>query len=520
MASVLLLVGRPLAHARPLAPFARTRTGAASALSCLATFARGGASDVNAVPTPTFRAFVAVGSNLGDAYGNIRKGLELLQTHHSDTLPSTLPSVRIVRTSYLRETSPMYKMDQPSFLNGMVEIETSLSPQDLLKRIKSVEKDLGRDFNAERNGPRPLDLDIISYGNGDGRSSSSIIVNDPDLRVPHVGMAEREFVLAPFCDIDPAVTHPVEKVTIGEMLSRLMLTSNDVPAVRVLPLPRGRLLRFSETIVMGILNVTPDSFSDGGRLEGSAELAAEQALEMVKDGAGIIDIGGESTRPGADEVAVHEELQRTVPVIEMIRKVSDVPISIDTRNAAVAKAAIDAGADIVNDVSGGTHDPDMLRTVAELGVPMVLMHMRGTPKTMQDMTEYSDVVKDVASALLERSVDAEVAGIPRWMQILDPGIGFAKDFEDNLRLLKHTGRLRQLVGAFPILLGPSRKGFIGTISGETNPKERDFGTAAACVVGSIGLSSGGEEGCAILRVHNVRGVKQAAQVMDSVRRLG
>ena len=463
------------------------------------------------------KAFIAVGSNLGDCFGNIRAGLDLL---------SKDGSIKLLRTSYLRETPPMYKTDQPSFLNGMVEIETSLAPQELLQRIKFVERELGRDLEGgERNGPRPLDLDIIMYGTENGGGRGSLVLNSDNLTIPHIGIAEREFVLSPLCDLSRDTVHPLKNTSVGEMLQALTekadteeLEADEMPdAVRVLPLPRGRMLTFNETIVMGILNVTPDSFSDGGALKGSVDIAVEQALQMVEDGAGIIDIGGESTRPGAEEVAIQEEMQRTVPVIEGIRKVSDVPISIDTRNAAVAKAAVEAGADIVNDVSGGTHDPEMLATVAALQVvPMVLMHMRGTPKTMQSMTEYGDIVSEVASSLLERSQEAERAGIPRWMQVLDPGIGFAKDFDGNLKLLKHCGKLRSLVEDYPILLGPSRKGFIGAITGETIPAERDYGTGAACLAGIFGPDNG--NGCTILRVHNVRGIKQAAQVMDAIQR--
>ena len=477
---------------------------------------RGGATfSTHASGARYHKAFIAVGSNLGDCFGNIRAGLDLL---------SEDGSVKVLRTSYLRETPPMYKTDQPSFLNGMVEIETSLAPQELLQRIKFVEKELGRDLEGgERNGPRPLDLDIIMYGTENDGGRGSLVLNSDNLTIPHIGIAEREFVLSPLCDLSRDTVHPLKNTSVGEMLLTLTekedidTQEDEMPnAVRVIPLPHGRMLTFDETIIMGILNVTPDSFSDGGALKGSIDIAVEQALQMVEDGAGIIDIGGESTRPGAEEVAIQEEMQRTVPVIERIRKLSDVPISIDTRNAAVAKAAIEAGADIVNDVSGGTHDPEMLATVAALQVPMVLMHMRGTPKTMQSMTEYGDVVSEVASALLERSQEAERAGIPRWMQILDPGIGFAKDFDGNLKLLKHCGKLRSLVEDYPILLGPSRKGFIGAITGETIPAERDYGTAAACLAGIFGQDNG--NGCTILRVHNVRGIKQAAQVMDAIQR--
>ena len=494
-----------------------SRVEARSALERLfSNIHRGGATfSKHASGAQHHKAFIAVGSNLGDCFGNIRAGLDLL---------SEDGSVKVLRTSYLRETPPMYKTDQPSFLNGMVEIETSLAPQELLQRIKFVEKELGRDLEGgERNGPRPLDLDIIMYGTENDGGRGSLVLESDNLTIPHIGIAERGFVLSPLCDLSRDTVHPLKNTSVGEMLQTLTekeeieSRQNEQPdAVRVIPLPRERMLTFNETIVMGILNVTPDSFSDGGALKGSVDIAVEQALQMVEDGAGIIDIGGESTRPGAEEVAIQEEMQRTIPVIERIRKVSDVPISIDTRNAAVAKAAVEAGADIVNDVSGGTHDPEMLATVAALQVPMVLMHMRGTPKTMQSMTDYGDVVSEVASSLLERSQEAEKAGIPRWMQILDPGIGFAKDFDGNLTLLKHCGELRSLVENYPILLGPSRKGFIGAITGETVPSERDYGTAAACLAGIFGKDNG--KGCTILRVHNVRGIKQAARVMDAIQR--
>lgn len=201
--------------------------------------------------------------------------------------------------------------------------------------------------------------------------------------------------------------------------------------------------------------------------------------------------------------------------------VSDIPISIDTRHARVAREAIEAGADIVNDVSGGTFDPKMLETVAQLKVPIILMHMRGTPETMQSMTEYNDVVSDVSASLLERSLAAQKAGIPRWLQVVDPGIGFAKDLDGNLSLMKHMNTLRSMVNHIPILLGPSRKGFIGKISGETDPKERDFGTAAACATALNDSKDPKDDEqfhkkCSIVRVHNVKGIKQAMMIMEAI----
>eukprot|EP00560_Eucampia_antarctica_P007365 CAMPEP_0197828384 /NCGR_PEP_ID=MMETSP1437-20131217/4953_1 /TAXON_ID=49252 ORGANISM="Eucampia antarctica, Strain CCMP1452" /NCGR_SAMPLE_ID=MMETSP1437 /ASSEMBLY_ACC=CAM_ASM_001096 /LENGTH=306 /DNA_ID=CAMNT_0043429567 /DNA_START=134 /DNA_END=1054 /DNA_ORIENTATION=- len=305
---------------------------------------------------------------------------------------------------------------------------------------------------------------------------------------------------------------------------------------------------------MGILNVTPDSFSGDGIYNNKndddtkkqEQMAVQQALQIEKDGADIIDIGGESTRPGAKEVSIQEEIQRTVPIIQQLRQVSDIPISIDTRHAAVARAAIEAGADIVNDVSGGTYDPDMVSTVSEYtNIPFVMMHMRGTPQTMSTMTNYDDddddddggnnVVSHVANHLQGLSETATLAGIPRWLHIVDPGIGFAKELQHNVELLKYgTAAIHQRTNGCPILLGPSRKRFIGQIispSAEPLPPahERDYGTVAACLLGSLHQynnnnnndsndSNHEDESCTIFRVHNVKGMKQATMVMDAIRK--
>lgn len=475
------------------------------------------------------RAYIAVGSNLGDRYLNIRTALDHLNSNSDND-----DVVEVVQTSYLHETPPMYVTDQPPFLNGVVEIRTTLPPDALLDQLKLVERRAGRDVTAagsQRYGPRPVDLDILLYGD-------DVVLDTDRLTIPHPRMGEREFVLLPMCELNEYAVHPVSNSTMAEL--RDQLDKDDNTAVRVLPLPRGRMLRFTEVVVMGILNVTPDSFSDGGKLQGSVEIATQKALQMVADGAGIIDIGGESTRPGAKEIDINLELGRTIPVIKSIRQVSDVPISIDTRHAQVARAAVDAGADMVNDVSGGSFDPDMLSTVAALGVPVVLMHMRGTPETMQNMTEYADdVVTGVADALTERSVAAQSAGIPRWLQVVDPGIGFAKDLGGNLSLMKHMYRLRTAAGDgqrddddddgspstqqlqhMPLLIGPSRKGFIGKITGEVDPEKRDFGSAAACLVslmGSSGSMGQKSNNCSIVRVHNVHGIKQALMIMEAIR---
>jgi dihydropteroate synthase len=442
----------------------------------------------------------------------------------------------MVDLSFLRTTSPMYVTDQPPFLNGAVAIETTLTPWELLRLLKNIEGELGRDVgpnsNATRFGPRTIDLDILLYDTLVMKEIMEDTESKMELEIPHPRMSEREFVLSPMCDLeeslrhDDAIVHPVNNNNMSRMLMLLMKKnsngSNGAAAVRILPLPRGRMLHFNNTIIMGILNVTPDSFTDGGKYTGSVDSAAYQAIHMVRDGAGIIDVGGESTRPGAEDVSADEELSRVIPVITRIRELgSDVPISIDTRRAIVAKSAIEAGADIVNDVSGGTYDPDMLSTVSTLGVPIVLMHMRGNPKTMQSHTDYVDVggvVEGVAIELMRRSNNAEAAGIPRWLQIIDPGIGFAKDVEGNVSLIRNVDTLRRLCHNLPFLFGPSRKSFIGKITGEINPKDRDYGTIAACLASIQYGDHGGNYGaCNILRVHNVKAVKQAVLVYDTIR---
>mmetsp|Transcript_25631 Transcript_25631/g.38337 ORF Transcript_25631/g.38337 Transcript_25631/m.38337 type:complete len:479 (-) Transcript_25631:727-2163(-) len=474
---------------------------------------------------------------MGDRFSNLTTAIAMLKGTTQDDIVCRInkknddPLIKVIGTSFLRETPPMYVKEQNLFLNGAVEVETKLSPHALLRRLKDVESQIGRNLDGMRNGPRPIDLDIIYYsiGNDERQQESStstlhggIIIQSKNLEIPHPRMAEREFVLSPLCDLGPTVIHPSMKLSSQKLLDSVSNSSNDdnlnlhqqPAATQVLPLPRNRMLSFSETHIMGILNVTPDSFSDGGNYEGSVELAVEQALQMEADGASIIDVGGESTRPGAKEVNIDVELKRTIPVIRQIRKVSDIPISIDTRHAEVAKAAIEAGADIVNDVSGGTHDDLMLQTVSKLQVPMVLMHMRGNPETMQTMTQYDNVVSEVSSSLTELSKMAEKAGIPRWLQVLDPGIGFAKDVEQNLSLLKNVSVMRELVNRCPLLLGPSRKGFIGKVTGETAAEDRDFGTLAACLAGL--QDKGGKLQPTILRVHNVKAVKQGLRVFEAI----
>ena len=262
----------------------------------------------------------------------------------------------------------------------------------------------------------------------------------------------------------------------------------------------------NRTYVMGILNITPDSFSDGG-LFYHREKAIEQAHFLIQAGADILDIGGQSTRPGADIISLTEELDRTIPLIQALRQVSQIPISIDTTRSEVARAAIAAGADLVNDVSGGTSDEQMLKTVQELQVPIILMHRRGTPQTMQQLTDYGDLTQEICAFLREQTDQALALGIPPEHIILDPGIGFAKTAEQSVALLHDLSAFRSL--GFPVLVGPSRKSFIGHILQEPDPQKRVWGTAAACCAAIA-------QGADIVRVHDVAEMVQVCRVMDAI----
>jgi dihydropteroate synthase len=275
--------------------------------------------------------------------------------------------------------------------------------------------------------------------------------------------------------------------------------------VSALALPRGRRLPLDRgPLVMGIVNVTPDSFYPSSRRSGPGA-AAEAALAMEAEGAAIVDVGGESTRPGSEAVGEDEELERVVPAIEAIRSRSSVPISVDTRNAVVASAALAAGADIVNDVSALGHDPAMARVVAESGAAVVLMHMRGEPKTMQSAPYYADCASEVASFLELAARRAQAAGVAPGAIVLDPGIGFGKRPEDNLDLIARLDLVARL--GFPVLVGLSRKAFVGAITGRG---------VEARLAGSLGAACAAyQAGARIFRVHDVAATVDALAAFAS-----
>ncbi|ORY63059.1 Dihydropteroate synthase-like protein [Pseudomassariella vexata] len=444
-------------------------------------------------------AYVAFGSNLGDRVSMIEQACKEMDAR----------GVKVKRTSSLWETEPMYVLEQDRFVNGACEVETDLEPLSLLDQLQDIEKSMGRRKLIDK-GPRNIDLDILLY--------SDRKVGHERLKIPHIGIPERDFVLRPLAELIPTkVIYPSkpwklvqdylnELPPASEPLSTLTPICSSVAALNALKANR-------KTQVMAILNITPDSFSDGGIH--TPDSLRGTVLSMVRGGATMIDVGGQSSSPGTPEVSVEEETNRVLPVIELIRSLPEtrgVAISVDTYRSSVADAAVQAGADIINDISAGQLDPAMLSTMARLGKTVCLMHMRGTPGTMSKLNDYPDgIIPTIAKELLERVAEAEAAGIRRWRIILDPGLGFAKVGEQNLHVLRHFNELRTWPGleGFPWLLGSSRKSFIGKVTGVPKPMDRIFGTASTVAAAVQG-------GADVVRVHDVVEMGQVVKMADAI----
>ncbi len=284
-------------------------------------------------------------------------------------------------------------------------------------------------------------------------------------------------------------------------LARFLASHADPPRAWVIA---GARIGLDQPVLIGILNVTPDSFSDGGRFS-SGEKSLAQGEQLKADGCQMIDVGGESTRPRSTAVPVAEELARVVPVIEQLVRRGLGPISVDTRKSEVARAALGAGAAVVNDVSGGRFDPELLAVVATAGAGVILMHSRGTPETMDGLATYGHVATDVVRELRGRTLDAEAAGIEPARIVLDPGFGFAKTAEQNFRLLDELAALVAL--GYPVAVGPSRKGFLGVATGRP-VQDRDRATAVACALAW-------ERGARLFRVHDVGLAREALGVASA-----
>lgn len=498
--------------------------------------------------------YIAFGLNMGNQMAQIRQALDLLDQH----------GVQVKVTSLMYLSKPMYFKDQPNFYNGVVKAVTRQLPHELLATLKLIEYDhidRKKDFD---NGPRSIDLDIILYDDA--------CINTDDLVVPHKLMLERTFVLEPLCElIPPSFVHPVTAEPIHDHLHQLLNSQTDeelqelTRLQQLLPMPRldgeHNPLKFDQihnlhpTMIMGILNTTPDSFSDGGKNynRDMSEVEAN-ALELVDEGATIIDIGGVLTRPGSVEPSEEEELERVVPYVKMIRnsthpRLANVVISIDTYRARVAAAALEAGADIINDVSMGLYEPEIFDVVAKYNCPYVMNHTRGTPATMSKLINYEPntddsiteiyvdpsqavvaslppsaetLINGVSRELAQQITRAFARGVRKWQIILDPGIGFAKNKDQNLTLLRHASYFKRYSKEFDgdkylsfngmaLLIGTSRKRFLGTLIDEPVAAQRVIATTAT-TVGCI------EQNVDILRVHDVKENKEAAVVGDAIYR--
>ena len=443
------------------------------------------------------RVYLALGSNLGDRHGHLIEAIDRLQAH-----------VMIDEVSSIYQTEPWGFTDQPHFLNAVCSGETTLSPEELLRFVKSIEVEMGRE-PAFRYGPRLIDIDVLLYGD--------VIISTDDYRVPHPGLPQRDFVLAPLAEIATDVIHPVLHRSIASLRDEVDLSAAQLVARRPMHVGSRWLHWDRQTYVMGILNVTPDSFSGDGLLKNEDWIAAliDRGRAMIQSGAHLIDVGGESTRPGSQAVSLDEELDRVIPAIVALMRENISPISIDTYKAEVARQALDAGASMINDVWGLRRDPEMAAFVAKRNVPVIVMHNRSKPQDAAFEarlgpryigSQYDDLIPDILCELNDCVMIARSAGVPEHHIIVDPGIGFGKTVAQNLELLDRTGEFKAL--GCPILIGPSRKSFIGYTL-DLPADQRLEGTAAAVAIGIV-------RGADMVRVHDVEPMARVARMTDAI----
>ena len=420
---------------------------------------------------------VALGANLPGPYGSPAETIK-----HA-IAEIARQGVRVLYQSPVYLTAPVPISDQPWYHNAVIGISTEKSPHDLLEMLQSIENNLGR-VRTERNAPRIIDLDIVAY--------HDVVQNKDGLILPHPRMDERAFVLYPLRDIARHWHHPVTQKHINHLIE-------DIPA--------GQDIRKeSRPLIMGIVNVTPDSFSDGGQFE-SVDKAIAHGLQLIAEGADILDVGGESTRPTSAIISADEEQRRILPVMEGLKNAGAL-LSVDTRNASTMRVALKAGAGLINDISALTHDADSINVVSESDCRVCLMHMQGTPQTMQADPYYHDVVNEVHDYLRQRIEVCLDAGIAKDRLMIDVGIGFGKTLTHNMALLRSMSKFHDL--GVDILLGVSRKSFIEKICGRSIPAaDRGAGSLAA-------MAAAGWDNLQIVRVHDVAATRQFLDVIQKI----
>ena len=400
---------------------------------------------------------VALGSNLPGRFADCDAALDAACTYITDA------GIKITARSRTYLTAPVPASDQPWYHNAVIAVETDKSPHDLLKTLRDIEERMGR-VRTIPNAARIIDLDVIAYDNE--------LIATPDLIVPHPRMHERSFVLQPLQNIAPDWTHP----QLGKSLSELLAM-----------LPAGKQwFAEKDLYVMGVLNVTPDSFSDGGKFA-DHQSAITHAQILAAEGADIIDIGGESTRPRGTPVTAHEEQSRILGVINALR---DHFISVDTRNPHTMRAALMHGARMINDITA-LENPAAMDIAASFDGPVCLMHMQGTPETMQNNPTYKDVVADIYEYLEKRIAHCVTSGIAKGRIVADPGFGFGKTRDHNLALLENFDQFKSL--GVTLMAGVSRKTFL-------NPDAKPEDRLEAGLQAARDLS---HRGARILRVHDV-----------------
>jgi len=447
---------------------------------------------------------LSLGTNLGYRAQNLQQALNGL--NHFMTITAISP---------IYKTPPWGPIqNQPDYYNMCATAECDLQPLQLLDQIKELEQEIGR-LAGERWGPRLIDIDLLFYGD--------TILETERLIIPHKQAAGRAFVLVPLHDIAPNVVHPINKQSVTQMLAQV--DTNGIEQIDHITLHRpltskpATLFAWGErTHIMGILNATPDSFSGDGVIETTADFVARavaQAEQFVADGADIIDIGGESTRPGGETVDGAKELARVLPVIKAVRQaLPHTVISIDTYRPSTAEAALEAGANWINDIWGLQYDPRMAEVTANAGCPIIMMHNgRNRPRLDKDdgaggyygYFHYNDLLGEIGAELGQAAEQALTAGIAPQNIILDPGVGFGKTAPQNIELIGRMGQLKSL--GYPLLLGASRKGFIGKYLGNLPAHQRVEGTAATTSVGIV-------QGADIIRVHDVKEMARVAKMTD------
>lgn len=416
---------------------------------------------------------IALGANLPSQFGSPRETLRCAVAEIARH------GIQVLHQSPVYLTAPVPISDQPWYHNAVIRVATDHAPHELLRVLQAIENRFGR-VRSERNAPRVIDLDILAY--------HDVAMSTDDLILPHPRLHERAFVTYPLRDVARDWVHPVLHLSVSEMIARL---------------PAGQEIEKTyRPLIMGIVNVTPDSFSDGGRYA-NPEHAIAHGLQLIADGADILDIGGESTRPMAAPVTEEEEQQRILPVIAALKD-SGALISVDTRHATTMAAALAAGAGMINDITALSGDPRAMEVVKSSDCRICLMHMQGTPQTMQENPSYKDVVADVHAYLADRMAQCVAQGIAKERLIVDAGIGFGKSVDHNADLLRHLDVFQDL--GVDVLLGASRKRFIADIC------ERDI-LACDRLAGSLAaVATALHHRVQVLRVHDVAATRQFIDV--------